>query len=99
MSNERPYEKIPTFSLIFLIERYEELIKNGQLNFRGELFIKNILKDINTELSYRITPEGEYIDFTDNILDVDQVYDVKEERHQITIDEYIRERSKGDGKI
>lgn len=96
---ERPYEKIPTFSLIFLIEKYEELIKNGQLNFRGELYIRKILKDINTELNFRITPEGEYLDFTDNILDVDQVYDVKEERHQITIEEYIRERSKGDGKI
>lgn len=97
---ERPYEKIPTFSLIFLIEKYEELIKNGQLNFRGELFIKNILKDINTELSYRITPEGEYLDFTDNILDIDQVYDNNgKERHQITIEEYMRERSKGDGKI
>lgn len=96
---ERPYEKIPTFSLIFLIERYEELIKNGQLNFRGELFIKNILKDINMELSFRITPKGEYIDFTDNILDIDQVYDSNNNRHQITIDEYMRERSKGDGKI
>ena len=97
---ERPYEKIPTFSLIFLIERYEELIKNGQLNFRGELFIKNILKDINTELNFRITPEGEYVDFTDNILDIDQdYYRDKNERHQITIDEYMRERSKSDGKV
>ena len=94
---ERPYEKIPTFSLIFLIERYEELIKNGQLNFRGELFIKNILKDINMELNYRITPEGE---FTDNILDIDQdYYGDKNERHQISIDEYMRERSKSDGKV
>ena len=88
---ERPYEKIPTFSLIFLIERYEELIKNGQLNFRGELFIKNILKDINMELNYRITPEGE---FTDNILDIDQVYDNGKVRHQMSIDEYMRERSR-----
>ena len=96
---ERPYEKIPTFSLIFLIEKYEELIKNGQLNFRGELYIRKILKDINTELNFRITPEGEYIDFTDNILDIDQDYSVREDRHQITIDEYMRERSKGDGKI
>lgn len=93
---ERPYEKIPTFSLIFLIERYEELIKNGQLNFRGELFIKNILKDINMELNYRITPEGE---FTDNILDIDQVYDNGKVRHQMSIDEYMRERSKSDGKV
>lgn len=69
-NKERPYEFVPLYALMVLIQHYEELIKEGFYKQQSEL---NLMK---AEIEIR--------------------FKKPEQDKQISIEEYMRSRSKGE---
>lgn len=70
MKKERPYEFVPLYALMVLIQHYEELIKEGFYKQQSEL---NLMK---AEIEIR--------------------FKKPEQDKQISIEEYMRSRSRGE---